>query len=45
MIESLMNGNTNGFTYAIINGLLATLGTKLFETKTVGQLISGKLNQ
>lgn len=41
MIESLMNGKTNGFTYAMINTLLAGLRTKLFETKTVGELISG----
>lgn len=41
MIESLTHGNTKGWTYMGMNAMLGLLGTKLFVTKTVGELISG----
>jgi len=41
MIESLMNAQTNAFSVLGINLMFKMLQTKLFVTKTVGQLISG----
>ena len=43
MIENLANGNTNGFTYAALNGLFKFFNAKLFVTKTIEELITGKL--
>ena len=45
MIESLMNAQTNAFSVLGINLMFKMLQTKLFVTKTVGQLISGKKDQ
>jgi hypothetical protein len=43
MNEGLMNGHTGGYTYAAINILFDLLRTKLFETRTAGELLSGIL--
>ena len=43
MNEGLLKGNTNGFSYGFANLLFASLGTQLFSTRTVKELIYGKL--
>lgn len=42
MIETLMHGKSNILTIAAANALFKVLNTKLFVTKTAGELISGE---
>ena len=43
MNEGLLNGNSNGYTYGFLNLFLSALGSKLFITKSVGEILIGKI--
>jgi len=43
MNDGLMSGNTGGVTYDVVELLFDFLRTKIFETKTAGELLSGIL--